>query len=221
MFRENKRHQQVTLFGIVSQLPVGVKKMLDKSWFSTFRKLIFEKIDERRYTELYSEVASCPTLPGECLGQMRRLPLLIKVRKNLYRDLPETAKECWKPFIAEYIEEEAAHVSFRLRLSEVEEHLKKVGELLFKLQEAYAQDEEISGLKSYQHVGQVLKEQFKVLTGKERTTIEVKPTKEISASSLQNPADEEATFRRQGEEEHQGYLLNELRPAPQIIRCSF
>jgi hypothetical protein len=43
---------------------------------------------------------------------------------------------------------------------------------------------------------------------KEGTVIEVKPAKEISASSLQNPADDTATFRRKGDEEHQGYVLN-------------
>ena len=43
---------------------------------------------------------------------------------------------------------------------------------------------------------------------KEETVIEVKPLKEISASSLQNPADDTATFKRKGDEDHQGYVLN-------------
>jgi len=45
MFRENKRYQQVSLFGTLYQLPTGVKKILDKSWAPAFRKLIFEGID--------------------------------------------------------------------------------------------------------------------------------------------------------------------------------
>jgi len=44
--------------------------------------------------------------------------------------------------------------------------------------------------------------------GSEQTTIEVKPAEEISASSLQNPADDEATFRRKNGEGHKGYLFN-------------
>ena len=63
MFRENKRYQQVSLFGTLYQLPTGVKKILDKSWAPAFRKLIFEKIDEKRYAGLYSEVASRPNFP--------------------------------------------------------------------------------------------------------------------------------------------------------------
>ncbi len=43
---------------------------------------------------------------------------------------------------------------------------------------------------------------------KEETLIEVKPAKEISASSLQNPADDTATFRRKGDEDHHGYVFN-------------
>jgi len=63
MFRHNQRHQQVTLFGTVHQMPVGVKKMMDRSWAPAFRRLIFENIDERRYAELYSTVESRPNFP--------------------------------------------------------------------------------------------------------------------------------------------------------------
>ena len=63
MFRENQKHLQVTLYGMVHQFPVGVMKRLDKSWAPTFRKLIFEKIDERRYAKLYSAIESRPNFP--------------------------------------------------------------------------------------------------------------------------------------------------------------
>jgi hypothetical protein len=306
MFRENKKYQQVTLFGIVHQLPAGVKKILDKSWSPAFRKLVFEKVEEKRYAGLYSEILSRPNFPvnvwvgleiikglfdytdeelieqfhfnlltayavgqeglgeltlcprtiyynrerlleyegktgrnlieeefkgitddafkrlgvdtsvqrmdssfvGSFMKQMSRLELTAKVLQNFYRDMPDMEKERFKPLVSRYIEEEAEHISFRLRRSEVEESLKKVGELLLQLHETYAGDEEVSVLKSYQHIGRVLKEQFNIVIGKDKTTIEVKPAKEISASSLQNPADDEATFRRKQEESHQGYEFN-------------
>jgi hypothetical protein len=306
MFRKNGRPYQANLFGIVHQFPPGVKKMLDKSWAPAFRKLIFERIDEKRYAELYSDIASRPNFPvniwvgleiikglsdytdeelleqfhfnlltayalgldglgeltlcvrtvyynrkrlleyeartgrnllkeefehitddtlkrlgldpstqrmdssfvGSYIKQMSRLELVVKVLQNFYHDLPEAEQASLKPRLAEYVEEEAEHISFRLRRGEIEEHLKKVGELLFELHEAYAAEEKISCLKSYRHIGRVLKEQFNIVKGREKTTIEVKPGEEISAASLQNPADEEATFRRKGEEEQWGYLLN-------------
>ncbi len=305
MFRENKKYQ-VSLFGIVHQLPVGVKKMLDESWAPAFRKLIFDKIDEKRYAVLYSDVASRPNFPvnvwvgleilkgqfdytdeelmhqwhfnlltayalgqeglgeltlcirtvyynrerlleyeagtgrnlleeefksitddalkelgvdtktqrmdssfvGSFIKKMSRLEIAVKVLQNFYKELPEEDQKSWQPLLGDYLEEEAQHLSFRLKHSEVEAHLKKVGEWLFQLHEAYADDETICGLKCYQHIGRVLREQFQVTQKKEETTIEVKPAKEISPSSLQNPADDTATFRRKGEEEHQGFVFD-------------
>ncbi len=305
MFRENKKYQ-VSLFGIVYQLPLGVKKMLDESWAPAFRKLIFDKIDEKRYAVLYSDLASRPNFPvnvwvgleilkgqfdytdeelmrqfhfdlltayalgqeglgelslcirtvyynrerlleyeaktgrnllaeefnsitddamkqlgvdtgtqrmdssfvGSFIKKMSRLEIAVKVLQNFFKELPELEQERWQSLLADYVEEEAQHLSFRLKRSEVEAHLCKVGEWLFKLHEDYAQDEKITGLRSYAHVGRVLQEQFQVTQEKEQTTIEVKPAKEISPSSLQNPADGTATFRRKGGEEEQGYVFN-------------
>ena len=290
MFRENQKYQ-VSLFGIVYQLPVGVKKMLDQSWAPAFRKLIFDKIDEKRYAVLYSDLASRPNFPvnvwvgleilkgqfdytdeelmrqfhfdlltayalgqeglgeltlcirtvyynrerlleyeaktgrnllaeefnsitddalkqlgvdtgtqrmdssfvGSFIKKMSRLEIAVKVLQNFHKELPEEDQKRWQPLLADYLEEEAQHLSFRLKRSEVEAHLIKVGEWLFKLHEAYAQDEKITGLRSYAHVGRVLQEQFQVTKEKEQTAIEVKPAKEISPASRQNPADDEAT----------------------------
>jgi hypothetical protein len=296
----------MTLFGTVHQMPVGVTKMMDKSWAPAFRRLIFEKIEERRYMELYSTVESRPNFPvniwvgleiikwmfdytdqelleqfhfnlltayalgqenlgeitlsertiyynrerlleyeaktgrnllgeefqaitddalarlpidsktqrmdssfiGSFIKQMTRLELIAKVLQDFYHDLPEVEQTRWASRLAEYVEDEAKHISYHLKRAEVEEHLRELGAILFELHQAYAGDEEISGLKSYQHVGRVLLEQFNLVEGREQTTIEVKPSQEISASSLQNPADDEATFRRKGGEGHKGYLFN-------------
>lgn len=306
MFRENNKKFQVSFFGMVHQLPLGVKKMLDESWAPAFRKLIFDKIDEKRYAVLYSDIASRPNFPvnvwvgleiikglfdytdedlmyqwhfnlltayalgeeglgeltlcirtvyynrerlleyeertgcnllekefksitdealkelgvdtktqrmdtsfvGSFIKKMSRLEIAVKVLQNFYKELPEVEQKRWEPLLAGYLDEEAQRLSFRLKRSEVEAHLKKVGEWLFKLHEDYADDETISGLKSYQHIGRVLREQFQVTQDKEEVTIEIKPAKEISPFSLQNPADDTATFRRKGEEDNQGFVFD-------------
>lgn len=294
MFRRNERHRQITLFGTVQQLPVGVARMMERSWAPAFRQLIFEKIDEGRYAELYSPLKSRPNFPvniwvgleiikglfdytdqelleqfhfnlltayalgqdnlgevtlcertlyynrerlldyeaktgrnlleeefqaitdqaieqlhldaktqrmdssfvGSFIKQMSRLELVVKVLQNFYYDLPETERNRWASRLARYVDDEAEHISYHLKRAQIEEHLKEVGALLFELHEAYAGDEVIGGLTSYQHLGRVLREQFAIVTRGERTAVEVKPAREISASSLQNPADDEATFRR-------------------------
>ena len=306
MFQENQKHRQVTLYGMVHQFSVGVIKRLDKSWAPVFRKLIFEKIDERRYAKLYSTVKSRPNFPvniwvgleiikgmfdytdeelldqfhfnlltaralgqdnlgditlsertlyynrerlleyeartgrnlleeefkaitdeslaklkinakmqrmdssfvGSFIKQMSRLELIAKVLQNFYRDLPEAEQTRWKSRLANYIEDEAEHIAYQLKRVEVEEHLQKLGSLLFELHQAYANDTRISSGKSYQHMSRVLMEQYNIAVSSEQTTIEVKPAKEISPASLQNPADDTATFRRKDGESYKGDLLN-------------
>jgi hypothetical protein len=306
MFKQNQKHRQVTIYGMVHQFPVGVMKRLDKSWAPIFRKLVFEKIDERRYAVLYSIIDSRPNFPvniwvgleilkwffdytdeelldqfhfnllcaralgqdnlgdvtlcertiyynrqrlleyegqsgrnlleeefkaltdeviaelklntkiqrmdssmiGSCIKQMSRLELIAKVVQNFYRDLPEAEQLHWKERLAEYIEEEADHIAYQLKRAEVEEHLQKLGGLLFELQSHYENRPEICKLKSYQHLGRLLLEQYDIVVSLEKTSIEVKPAKEISSGSLQNPADDTATFRHKNGENYQGDILN-------------
>ena len=291
---------------MVHQFPVGVTKRLDKSWAPAFRKLIFEKIDEHRYSELYSTIESRPNFPvniwvgleilkgmfdytdeelldqfhfnlltalalgqdnlgditlsertlyynrerlleyeartgrnlleeefqaitdktiaklkintkmqrmdssmvGSFIKQMSRLELIAKVLQNFYRDLPEKEQARWKSRLANYIEDEAEHIAYQLKRAEVEDHLKQLGGLLFELHQAYANNTEINTKKSYQHVGRILLEQYDIVGSAERTKIEVKPAKEISPASLQNPADDTATFRRKNGESYKGDVLN-------------
>lgn len=306
MFKENQKHRQISIYGMVHQFKPGMLKRLDKSWAPIFRKLIFEKIDERRYAVLYSSIESRPNFPvniwvgleilkamfdytdeelldqfdfnlltaralgqdnlgditlsertiyynrqrlldyesqtgrnlleeefktitdealaklklntkiqrmdssmiGSCLKQMSRLELIAKVLQNFYRDLPEAEQLRWKEPLAGYIEEEADHLAFQLKRAEVEEHLKILGGLLFKLHEIYAGDAQISALQSYQHVSRLLMEQYNIKIDLEKTSLEAKPAKEISSGSLQNPADDTATFRNKNGENYHGAILN-------------
>jgi hypothetical protein len=148
------------------------------------------------------------SLVGSFIKQMSRLELIAKVLQNFYRDLPEAEKTRWKARLADYIEDEAEHIAYQLKRVEVEEHLQKLGSLLFELHQTFAGDAEISAGESYQHLSRVLLEQYDIAVSSERTTIAVKPAKEISPASLQNPADDTATFRRKNGESYKGDILN-------------
>lgn len=145
---------------------------------------------------------------GSFIKQMSRLELIAKVLQNFYRDLPEAERTRWASRLGPYVEDEAKHIAYHLKRAEVEGCLKELGCLLFELHQAYAADELVSGLKSYQHISRVLLEQFNIVEDSGRTTIKVKPAKEISSESLQNPADDTATFRRKNGEGHKGHLFN-------------
>ena len=306
MFRENHRHEQLNFFNTASQLPRGVKKMMDRSWAPAFRELVFKNIDERRYAELYSEVDSRPNFPvnvwvglevikgifdytdaelleqfhfnlltayalglenlgevtlaertlyynrkrlldyeartgrnlleeefqgmaehsleelglnaktqrmdssfvGSFIKQMSRLELIVKVLQNLYRDLDEKEQSLWNPLVKEYVETEARHIAYYLRSAEVGDYLQKVGALLCELHQTYADNERINVLKSYEHIGRVLLEQFNVVEGGKETRVELKPSREISARSLQNPADDTATCRTKDGRTYKGGMFN-------------
>lgn len=306
MFKENQKHRQISIYGMVHQFSLGMMKRLDKSWAPIFRKEVFEKIDERRYAVLYSTIESRPNFPvniwvgleilkwffdytdeelldqfhfnllcaralgqdnlgditlsertvyynrqrlleyegqtgrnlleeefkvftneiitklklntkmqrmdstmiGSCIKQMSRLELIAKVLQNFYRDLPEAEQLLWKERLAEYIKKEADHIAYQLKRVEVEEHLQKLGSLLFELHRHYENQAEIYKLKSYQHLGRLLLEQYDIAVSLEKTRIEAKPAKEISSGSLQNPADDTATFRNKNGENYHGDILN-------------
>jgi hypothetical protein len=306
MFKENQKHRQVTIYGMVHQFSHSMMKRLDKSWAPVFRQLIFDKIDERRYAVLYSNIESRPNFPvniwvgleilkwffdytdeelldqfhfnllcaralgqdnlgditlsertiyynrqrlleyesktnrnlleeefqaitdaaiaklklntkmqrmdstmiGSYIKQMSRLELIAKVLQNFYRALPEAEQLAWKERLSGYIDEEADHIAYQLKRAEVEEHLQKLGGLLFELHHHYENHPTISQLTSYQHMGRTLLEQYSISVSLEKTIIEVKPAKEISSGSLQNPADDTATFRSKNGKNYQGDILN-------------
>lgn len=306
MFRRNGKHRQVTLFGTVQQLPIGVSKMMDRSWSPAFRRLIFEKIDEGRYGGLYSPLKSRPNFPvniwvgleiikglfdytdqelleqfhfnlltayalgqenlgevtlcertlyynrerlleyeaqtgrnllaeefeaitdqaieqlhldtktqrmdssfvGSFIKQMSRLELIVKVLQNFYRDLNGKEQARWNPLVKEYVETEAKHIAYYLKSAEVVDYLQKLGALLFELHQTYAGDERINALKSYEHIGRVLLEQFNIVEGRKGIKVEVKPSREISARSLQNPADDTATCRTKDGRIYKGDMFN-------------
>jgi hypothetical protein len=280
--------------------------MMDKSWAPGFRELVFKKIDERRYVELYSDIDSRPNFPvniwvgleiikgmfdytdaelleqfhfnlltayalglenlgevtlsertlyynrkrlleyeaqtgrnlleeefqtmaensleelgintktqrmdssfvGSFIKQMSRLELIVKVLQNFYRDLDEKEQARWEPLVNEYVETEARHIAYYLKSAEVGDYLQRVGALLFELHQTYAGDERINALKSYEHIGRVLLEQFNIVEGGKGIQIEVKPSREISARSLQNPADDTATCRTKDGRTYKGGLFN-------------
>lgn len=144
---------------------------------------------------------------GSCIKQMSRLELVVKVLQHFYRDIGEDQSR-WQPLVKDYVETEAEHIAYHLRNSEVSDHLQRAGELLFELHQAYAGDEDISALKSYQHISRVLLEQFDIAEDEEKSTIKVRDSKDISSRSLQNPADDTATFRRKGGKNYQGDVFN-------------
>lgn len=67
MFRENKAHLQRPMFSILNELPGKQQEILLNSWAGTFRRDLFERIDERPFAVLYAEEDSRPNTPVNVL----------------------------------------------------------------------------------------------------------------------------------------------------------
>ncbi len=77
-----------------------------------------------------------------------------------------------------------------------EKTLKTLAEDLYALVERFRDEAEVVRMNSYRALARVLSEQCRVVEGKEGgpVTVEVKPSREISSGSLQNPSDPEAGY---------------------------
>jgi len=67
MFRPNKKHQQTGFFGIQNSLPSRLKQKLANSSYQFFYETIFCNIKEEDFSVLYSDKASRPNAPVNCL----------------------------------------------------------------------------------------------------------------------------------------------------------
>ena len=78
MFRENTKHLQSNLFGVVNRVSKSLQKKIDNSAEATFYRLIFSRIDERLFKGLYSEEAS---RPNAAINAMVSALILMRLRK--------------------------------------------------------------------------------------------------------------------------------------------
>ena len=146
------------------------------------------------------------SLIGSNIKKMTRLELLIKVLQNFWKQLPEQEKARHVDLVKEYIEKQPSGYCYHLNRLQVDEKLKALGELFAYFKRLYHTNTEITGSRSYRHLQRALDEQFIVFEDLEE--VEPKSPQQIPTDSLQNPADEEATFRTKRGKSQKGYVLN-------------
>jgi len=67
MFRKNEQHLQSPLFSPLDELPPGMRAKLEKSWAGTFRREVFERLNEEPFAVLYGKAYSRPNVPVNVL----------------------------------------------------------------------------------------------------------------------------------------------------------
>ncbi len=134
------------------------------------------------------------------IRRMVRLELLVEVLQRVHRMLSEADQAYYAEAFAPYLKGSASQYVYHLRGQDTASHMARIGQLMYRLLA------ELSTLYGdhdvYQMLQRVFHEQYNVV---ERTA-EAKPGKAISPSSLRSPDDPDATFRRKGNQEYEGYV---------------
>ena len=148
---------------------------------------------------------------------MSRLQLLVEVLQRVHRMLNEIDQKRYADEFAPYPRGSSGQYTYRVKVAETGEHLRRIGELMAKLVRelvtTYAQED------PYQILRRVFQEHFVAecdsavsAPGSDERTVQrplrPKEGQELSASSLQSPDDPEATYRQKHGQDYRGYVTN-------------
>jgi len=131
--------------------------------------------------------------------KLSRLEIIYSTVARLIKviDKNATLAERFKPYLEE---DHYNDTIYRSRDKDLNSKIKRVLKDGLRLYSLYRKDKEISKTEEFKLLSRMLKEQ----TRKGR----IKPSKDISPDSLQNPTDPDATYRKKGKKKHLGYTAN-------------
>lgn len=132
-----------------------------------------------------------------------RLRLLVEVLQRSYRMLDERDQNRYAETFKPFLKGKAGQYAYRVKADESEKHLQGIGELVHQL------INELAGKYGEEHGYRILKRVFEdhfVL--EPENSLRLKKGQELSASSLQSPDDEQATYRRKRGQDYVGYVGN-------------
>ena len=166
---------------------------------------VFEQVTDEQIAALAlktDKLRMDSTLVASNIREMSRLQLLVEVLQRVWRMLNEVDQVRYQAEFEPYIKGTSGQYTYRLESGTAGTHLEAIGQLMNDLIEDLAPF--YAGDKSYGMLVRVFHEHF-VLANSQ---IQVKMGSDLSASSLQSPDDDEATFRRKRGSGHRGYVAN-------------
>ena len=145
-------------------------------------------------------------LIGSNIALCCRLQLVVRCLQRFWGSLNEARKRRLsardRQILDALLKMKPHQVVYRLTRAEKSEKLQDYGVLLSRLQASYTEQDS----DHYGVMARVFGDQYTVLSSSK--DVLPKPPDEISASSLQSPDDEDAAFRRKGEDKVKGYSVN-------------
>ena len=131
---------------------------------------------------------------------------------NLKRREPELFATLDPSFSERYLSPKGQAVFSMVRPSESDRTLFRVTEDLFVLVRRFEKEEAVVSMKTYSLLSRVFSEQCDVVTEKGREAVAVKPPKEISSGSLQNPSDPDAGYSGHKGQGYQAQVMETYSP---------
>jgi hypothetical protein len=132
-----------------------------------------------------------------------RLSLLVEVLQRTQRMLDEIDQERYAEAFEPYLKGKAGQYAYRVKADESQTHLERIGVLMHKLVSELA--DKYGHEQGYQLLKRVFGEHF-VLSAE--SGVRPKAGQELSASSLQSPDDQQASYRRKRGADYVGYVGN-------------
>ena len=142
------------------------------------------------------------TMIASNIREMTRVQLLVEVLQRVHRMLDAADQQRYALEFEPFLKGSSGQYCYHLQQDEYSEHLQQIGALMQRLVTELAAA--YSEHPAYQILQRVFEEHF-VATD---TGLRPKEGSELSASSLQSPDDQEATYRKKRDEEHIGYVGN-------------
>jgi len=166
-------------------------------------KEIFEELTDEliEVADLETEIQKMDsTMVDANIKHLSRIELMRRTLDNFVSDLDEQQKQKIHKNILAILSEE----KFQEYLDEYAK--KEIREILLgkikTVKQHFKNDDEVNSLESYELLCRLVDDQTIEAGG------ELKDDEDISADSLQNPNDPDATYRRKGNSSSQGYSLN-------------
>lgn len=137
------------------------------------------------------------------IKRMNRLMLFHKVFSNFVRGIQDLRIKLSAKY-TDMIGEDEDSFAYRLQKERVPEKLREIAMRLHQLTERFKNSGPVTKLKSYQDAVRLIGEQCRIKEGR----LNLRANKEIKSSSLQNPVDGDATYRRKNDKEYRGYATH-------------
>ena len=165
----------------------------------------FDNLTAKQLNELKIKTdiqRSDSTLISSNIRKYSRTQLLIEVLLRLTRIFDDEDKDVFATQIKPYSADGSEKYIYNLKSSDLTHELEKLGKLYHAVYDFVKT--KYSDKKEFRIFERVFEEHFTIVEGKAET----KPNDELNSSMLQSPDDEDATYRKKGDQESKGFSIN-------------